>query len=262
MIPISGKRILTGINSLVYLYMLSPILIIIPVSFTTRQYVVFPPTGFTLRWYNNFFSSDELVHSLWVSIRLSVTATIITTVIGTMAAIALTRYRFPGRDGLRTFFMSPIIVPGLVLGIAMLIFFSQTFLRGTFWALLLAHIIVTTPYVVRTVSASLFGMDRMLEQAAQSLGATQLVAFRTVTLPLLKPGIIAASILAFVQSFDELVISLFLTGPRLSTLPVQIFHYLEYNSDPTIAAISVVLVIFSTTVVLLTERYVGFSQFL
>jgi putative spermidine/putrescine transport system permease protein len=261
-IPISGKRFLAGANAVILLYMLAPILVIIPVSFGTQQYVVFPPTGFTLRWYEHFFTSPELVDSLFLSIRLAVLATVLATILGTMAAVALVRYRVPGREALRAFFMSPIVVPGLVLGIAMLMFFSKTFLRSSFWALLLAHITVIMPYVIRTVSASLVGVDRTLEQAAESLGAPPFVAFRTVTLPLLKPGLIAASILAFVQSFDELVMSLFLTGPRVSTLPVQIFHYLEYNSDPTIAAISVVLILFSTTLVLLTERFVGFSQFL
>jgi len=123
-------------------------------------------------------------------------------------------------------------------------------------------VIVILPYVIRVVSANLVGLDIRIDHAAQSLGATRLEVFRTVTLPLLRPGIVAGAMLAFVQSFDELIVSLFLTGPQLSTLPVKIYHYIEFNSDPTIAALSVVVVVISATVILVTERFVGLSRFL
>ena len=247
---------------LIYCFMLAPVLIVFPISVTAQQYVVFPPTGFTLRWYENFLDSDEFMSALYLSLRLTVSATLIATIIGTAAAVALVRYRFPGQQALKAFFVSPIIVPGLVLGIAMLIFFGPTLLHGTFAALLIAHVVVILPYVIRVVSANLVGLDIRIEHAAQSLGATRLQVFGTVTLPLLRPGIVAGAMLAFVQSFDELIVSLFLTGPQLSTLPVKIYHYIEYNSDPTIAAISVVVVVISATVILLTERFVGLSRFL
>ena len=256
------KWVLPSCVFLIYCYMLAPVLIVFPISITEQQYVVFPPTGFTLKWYESFFNSQEFVQSLYLSLRLSVSATVIATVLGTAVAVALVRHRFPGQAPLKAFFISPIIVPGLVLGLAMLIFFGPTLLQGTFTALLIAHIVVILPYVIRVVSANLVGLDIRLDQAAQSLGASRLQVFRTITLPLLRPGIIAGAILAFVQSFDELVVSLFLTGPNLSTLPVSIYHYIEYNSDPTIAAISVIVVVISTTVILLTERIVGLSQFL
>jgi putative spermidine/putrescine transport system permease protein len=140
-------------------------------------------------------------------------------------------------------------------------FLSKTIFSGRFGGLLIAHVVVAFPYVIRTVSASLVGFDRALEEAGASLGAAPLTVFRTITLPLLKPGIMAGAIFAYVTSFDELVMTLFLAGPRLTTLPVQIFNYLEYTSDPTIAAISVVLVAITTGAVLITERIVGFSQF-
>ncbi len=247
---------------LIYCFMLAPVLIVFPISFTEQQYVVFPPTGFTLRWYENFLDSDEFISALYLSLRLTVAATLIATVLGTAAAVALVRYRFPGQQALKAFFVSPIIVPGLVLGIAMLIFFGPTLLHGTFAALLIAHVVVVLPYVIRVVSANLMGMDIRIDQAAQSLGATRLHVLRTITLPLLRPGIVAGAMLAFVQSFDELIVSLFLTGPQLSTLPVKIYHYIEFNSDPTIAAISVVVVVISATVILVTERFVGLSRFL
>ena len=256
-----SRPLLLAVNVLVYAFILAPILIVIPVSFSETQYVVFPPQGLSLRWYANFFGTRELADSLWTSLHLAAWTTVISTVFGTMAALALVRYRYRGRETLRTLFMAPIVMPRLVLGIAFLLFFSKTFLSGRFAGLLVAHVVVALPYVVRTVGASLVGLDRSLEEAATSLGASPWLTFRTVTLPLLKPGILAGAIFAFVTSFDELVASLFLTGPRLTTLPVQIYTYIEYTSDPTIAAISVVLIVFTTAVVLVTERIVGFSQF-
>ena len=250
-----------GVNVVVYTFILAPILVIIPVSFSETQYLVFPPQGFSLRWYVNFFKTRELTTSLGTTLHLAVWTTVSATVTGTMVAIAIVRHRFRGRETIRTLLMAPIVMPRLVLGIAFLLFFSKTVLSGTFGALLAAHLVVALPYVVRTVGASLVGLDRSLEEAAMSLGAAPWLTFRTVTLPLLKPGIMAGAIFAFVTSFDELVVSLFLTGPNLTTLPVQIYNYIEYTSDPTIAAISVVLIVFTSLVVLITERIVGFGQF-
>ncbi len=255
------RALLLGGNTLVYLLMLAPILVVVPVSFSEQAYLVFPPRGFSLRWYANFFATRELTDALWLSLHLAAWTTAISTVLGTMAALGLTRYRYPGRRALRELFLTPIVMPRLVLGIAFLMFLSRTVLAGRFGGLLLAHVVVAFPYVIRTVSASLTGLDRALEEAGASLGAAPLTVFRTITLPLLKPGIIAGAIFAYVTSFDELVMTLFLAGPRLTTLPVQIFNYLEYTSDPTIAAISVVLVLITTVAVLVTERIVGFGRF-
>jgi putative spermidine/putrescine transport system permease protein len=246
-------------QGVVYLYLLAPILIVIPVSFSEASYLVFPPRGFSWRWYVNFFSLRELTDALVLSARLAVSVTLASTVIGTMAAFALVRYRFVGRDLLWTVFLSPMVLPAVVLGIGFLIFFSRTRLVHSFWSLFFAHLVVTLPYVIRTVSATLQGFPRVLEEAAASLGASPSTAFRTVTLPVIKPGIMAGAIFAFIISFDELVISIFLTGPRLSTLPVQIYNYIEFTSDPTIAAISVILILFTTVAVTLLERFVGFS---
>ena len=232
-----------------------------PVSFSAAAFVVFPPRGLSLRWYVNFLTSRELTEALWLSVRLGVAVTLAATVAGTLAALALTRYRLPGREAIRTFLMAPIVLPGIVLGIALLIFLNRTPLAQSFGGLFAAHLVVALPYVVRTVAATLEGFDRIVEEAAASLGAPPLAAFWTVTLPLIKPGVIAGATFAFITSFDELVVSLFLTGPRLSTLPVQIYNYIEFASDPTIAAISVLLIVFTTAVVLLVERVVGFTRF-
>jgi putative spermidine/putrescine transport system permease protein len=258
---IGGRQLLGAANALIYLYLLAPILIVIPVSFSAAAFVVFPPRGFSLRWYVNFLQSRELTEAFGLSLRLAVAVTVAATVAGTMAALALVRYRLPGRELIRTFLMAPIVLPGVVLGIALLIFLNRTPLALSFGGLFAAHLVVTVPYVIRTVSATLEGLDRRVEEAAASLGAPPFTLFRTVTLPLIKPGVIAGAIFAFITSFDELVVSLFLTGPRLSTLPVQIYNYIEFASDPTIAAISVLLIVFTTGVVLLVERMVGFTRF-
>lgn len=256
-----GRFVNATFQTIVYLYLLAPILIVIPVSFSEASYLVFPPRGFSWRWYVNFFSLRELTDALALSARLAASVTAASTVIGTMAAFALVRYRFTGRDLLRTIFLSPMVLPGVVLGIGFLIFFSRTRLIHSFWSLFFAHLVVTLPYVIRTVSATLQGFPRVLEEAAASLGAPPWTGFRTVTLPVIKPGIMAGAIFAFIISFDELIISIFLTGPRLSTLPVQIYNYIEFTSDPTIAAISVILILLTTGAVTLLERFVGFSRF-
>ncbi len=255
------RRVLGVVNGLIFLYLLAPILILVPVSFSDTAFVVFPPQGFSLRWYANFFAIRELTEALTLSLRLAATVTVAAAVVGTLAALALVRYRVPGREALRTFLLAPLVLPGVVLGIAFLVFFSRTPLSQTFWSLACAHLVVALPYVVRTVSATLQGVDQTLEEAAASLGAAPVAAFWTVTLPLIKPGVIAGATFAFITSFDELVVSLFLTGPRLSTLPVQIYNYIEFTSDPTIAAISVLLVVLTVGGVLLVERLVGFTRF-
>ena len=258
---LGGRQLLGVTNALIYLYLLAPILIVIPVSFSAAAFVVFPPRGFSLRWYVNFLQSRELTEAFELSLRLAVAVTVTATIAGTLAALALVRYRLPGRELIRTCLMAPVVLPGVVLGIALLIFLNRTPLALSFGGLFAAHLVVTLPYVIRTVSATLEGLDRRVEEAAASLGAPPVTLFRTVTLPLVKPGVIAGAIFAFITSFDELVVSLFLTGPRLSTLPVQIYNYIEFASDPTIAAISVLLIVFTAGVVLLVERVVGFTRF-
>lgn len=249
------------VNILICLYLLAPILVVIPVSFSNTEFIVFPPRGFSLRWYANFFTIPELTESLWLSVRLAIGITIVATTLGTMASIALVRHRFRGQQLIRSLVMAPMVLPSIVLGIGLLVFLARARLSGTFTGLFFAHLVLTLPYVIRTVSASLQGFELVLEEAAASLGASPLVVIRTVILPLVKPGVMAGAIFAFITSFDEVVVSIFLTGPRLSTLPVQIYNYVQYSSDPTIAAISVLLIVLTTTLVVLVDRFVGFTRF-
>lgn len=266
--PWDGARLaLWCLNGLIGLFLLAPIVVVIAASFSDRAYLVFPPQGFSLRWYAYFFGSREFTSALWLSVQLGLLATAISTTVGVMASLALATARFRGAETLRGLFSAPLMVPGIVVGIAMLIYYNRVSfggitLGGSFASLLLAHVSLTLPYVVRIVSAGLQSFDRSIEEAALNLGAGPLRALLTVTLPLIKGSVLAAAIFAFIISFDEVVVTLFLAGPRLTTLPVRIYNYIEYTSDPSIAAISTILVALTTLVVLVVDRFVGFTRFL
>jgi putative spermidine/putrescine transport system permease protein len=253
------KRIALAVNVLIYLFILSPILITIPASFNDSVLVAAVPQHLSLRWSRNFLATPELVGAMGLSFRLATVSTVFALVLGTLAALALVRFRFPGRNTARALVMSPMVIPGLILGLALLIFFTRVGLAGSFTSLVLAHVVVALPYSIRMLTAGLQGMDSALVEAAMSLGARPTVAFRTVTLPLLKSAMLASAIFAFVTSLDELVVTLFLTGPRLSTLPVEMYNYIEVTSDPTIAAISVLLIVFTSALVLALEKLIGFG---
>jgi putative spermidine/putrescine transport system permease protein len=255
------RTIATTINGLIYLFILAPILITIPASFSDSQFIAALPQGLSLRWYRHFFETPGLTGAMVLSFRLASLATIIALVIGTLAAFALVHYRFRGRGAMRALAMSPMIIPGLILGLALLIFFTRIGVAGSFTSLLIAHVVIAVPYAIRTISASLSGLDKRLTEAAASLGATPIATFRTVTLPLLKAGLLASAVFTFVTSLDELIVTLFLVGPRLSTLPVEMYNYIEFTSDPTIAAISVLLIALTSVIVLAAERLIGFGDF-
>ncbi len=231
------------IDILILFYLVVPVLIVIISSFSAEPYVVFPPKTLSLRWYHNFIKSLEFTSALKISFLLALTCSFCSLAIGIPASIALVRFRYRGREFLNSLFVSPITFPGIVLGIALLIFYSNHSIPRNFWGLLFAHMVVTIPFVIKMISGSLYADIGILEEAAQSLGATPLKTFFLVTLPLIKSGVIAAGIFAYIISFDELVITIFIAGPRTATLPIRIFSYLEYTSDPTIAAISTFLIL-------------------
>lgn len=243
---------------LVYLFLLAPIIVIVIISFSDGKYLVFPPTGFSLRWYRQFFSEPGFVRALRTSLALGSITAAVSSVMGILASIALVKYRFRGRDFLNTFFLSPLTFPSIVLAIAMAVFYAKAGMSGSFASLVFAHVVVTVPYVIRTVSATLYGFDNVLLEAAANLGANPWQAFYRVMLPLIKAGVIAGAIFAFIISFDELVVTLFVAGPRMTTLPVKIFNYIEYTSDPTIAAISAIIVLVMLVIgALMPRAFVG-----
>jgi putative spermidine/putrescine transport system permease protein len=238
----ASGAVLWLVNGIIVLYLLAPIVVVVATAFTTTAYPVFPPRGFTLKWFAKFMATEEFRSGMRLSFVLALASTAVAVALGTLTALALARYRVRALAALSAFVLSPILFPGIVLGLALLIYFHQTGLAGSFWSLAAAHAVLTTPFVIRMVMASLGELDPSLEEAARNLGAGWWGTFFLVTLPLIRPGVLAGAIFAFIISFDELVITLFIAGPKLTTLPIRIFTYVEYASDPTISAISTTLI--------------------
>jgi putative spermidine/putrescine transport system permease protein len=245
-----------------YLFLLSPLIIIVVVSFNAESYLSFPPQQWGPRWYGDLLANADFVNGFKVSVALAAVTMVGATAIGVPAALAVTRYRFPGRDLFVTFFTLPLMVPGVILGLGLLLVLSRVHLTATYPGLFAAHLVVTTPFVVRTVSTGLLTLSGDVEEAAQSLGATPWKTFWRITLPLIAPSVIAGAAIAFLVSFDEVVLTLFLVGPRLTTLPVEVFQYVQFRTDPLVAALSVVLVAISISGMFLIERVLGLRRVL
>lgn len=241
----------------VLIFLLLPIVIVIPLAFSQDASMVFPPSGMSLKWFERAIARPEFVTAFWLSAQLAVLSTAISLTLGGLAAYALVRFRFMGRSLYMGLFLSPLIVPTVVLAIALTMIFAQLGLLRNFWGLVIAHVIITLPYTVRVLSASLSEIGRDVEEAAMILGATPMRMLIHVLLPLLRPGIISAGVFALIISFDEFTITLFVSGPGLYTLPIEIFNYAEFYSDPTIAAISALLILFSAIGIIIIERFVG-----
>lgn len=246
---------------LLYFFLLGPFLIIFAASFGEQNSLAFPPQGFSLRWFDNIFRTRQFIDSFWTSLELGLLATALSLILGIPVAYAITRFHFRGSGTVETIFSMPILVPGLVVGVSMLSFFVVFGRLPVFTTLLIAHTAILFPYSVRVVSVSLRNLDPAIEEAAVSLGANRLRGFLLVVLPNIQAGIAAAFILGFITSFNNVPVSLFLSGPGIETLPVSMLSYMEYYFDPTIAALSTLLIIFSVTLVQAAERVLGLSQF-
>lgn len=256
----TGWGLRLGVGA-IYAFLLLPLVIVVAAAFNAGNYFTFPPQGFSLKWFANFFRRREFLEALRLSIELGIWTAALSTVAGTLAAIILVRGRFRGRDFFNAYVTSPLLLPQILTGVALLQYFSLLGLAHTYWALLIGHVVVTTPYVVRTVSATLYNFDLALEEAAQSLGASPVRAFLEVTLGIIKPGVVAGAIFAFAISFDNFTISLFLTSPGLTPLPIELFAYLKYSFDPTAAAVSAVAIGITLVLMLLIARFMGLEEF-
>lgn len=238
-----------------------PVIIVVLASFTTTSFLTVPPRGFTLDWYVRVLNDPSYIRAITFSLQLAVAATFFSLVVGTAAAYALVRRKVPGSDLIATILMAPLVFPAVVIAVALLQFYTLVGVRGTFGAIVAAHVLITIPYVVRSVLASLGGADPTLEDAARTLGASSWNAFRKVTLPLIRPGLVAGGIFSFIVSFDNVPVSIFLVGIRQQTLPVKIFTAVEHGVDPGVAAISTLLIITTGLGLVLAERWVGFHRF-
>ena len=232
------------------LFMLAPLILVIVDSVNPSTYGTFPLTGITARWYEHVFSVPEFRSGLSNSLVVAVGATGIALFLGTPAAYGLTRYRFRGRELARSFLLLPIIVPAIVFGAALFLLYIRIGLYGTLTGLILGHALLGVPFVVSIVAASLLTFSRDHEEAAMDLGANPLVTFLRVTVPSIRTGLVVAGLFAFVTSFDQVEVSLFLTRPKNNTLPIAMFNYEQNYQDPTLAAISTILIGFTVVLVL------------
>ena len=235
----------------IFLFLIAPLFIVIPISFSSARYLEFPPSEFSLQWYRNFFGTDEWIRAALNSIKIAIITSILSTILGIPAAMALTRNRFKGGQALQSLLISPMITPVIIFAIAVYFLFANLHLIGGITPLVISHTVLAIPIVLVTVSASLQGFDLTLEQAAMSLGANRLETFFLVTFPLIKPGVISGALFAFITSFDEVVLALFVSTYRSLTLPKHMWSAMRQEIDPTIAAASSLLVTLSILIIFL-----------
>ena len=254
---LTGATAAKALSVAVYVFLLAPLVVVVLASFNSADFLSFPPRGFSLRWYRALWESEVWGDSFRLSLLLTAVVTPLALIIGTLAAYALVRYSFPGKGAIATLVMAPLVMPQIVLGIALLNYMSELGLVGSLTGLILGHLVVTLPFTVRLVSISVHNLDPALERAAQNLGATPLQTFWRVTLPLLRPGIVAGAIFAAIISFGELAVTLLIAGARTTTLPLRIFNYTEYNFDPTINAVSTIFVVLALVLIIVLDRLIG-----
>ncbi len=237
----------------VLVYLLTPILVMIPLSFSDSSFLAYPIPGWSLKWYDNLFHSDEWVRATRNSFIVAPAATIIATTLGTLAAVGLSRADFPFKGLLMSVLIAPMVVPIVVVGVAAYLFFAPLGLADTYIGLIVVHAALGAPFVLTTVLATLTGFNHNLTRASLSLGETPLRTFFRITLPVIAPGVISGALFAFATSFDEVVVTLFLAGADQTTLPRQMFTGIRENISPTIAAVATLLILFTTSLLLVME---------
>ncbi len=258
--PSAGRVLFLVLVVLMYLFLLAPLLIVVVISFSSNQYISFPPEGFTLKWYELLPTKTQFLTGLQTSLITAGISTVIVLLIGVPAALAINRYEFRGKAVVESFFLSPLLVPSIVIALGLVLLLGPVGLTNTYLSIILGHIGITIPYLMRTTLISLATSDTSCEEAARVLGAPGLTVFRRITLPIIAPGVIAGAVLAFIVSFDETVISLFVAESGKPTLPVQVMRYVENSADAVVAALSVILILFSVLVVIIVERLTGLRK--
>jgi len=253
-------RFITAVTIVLLIFMVAPLVVVVALSITPSKLAMFPPTGFTLEWYAKVLATEKFRHSFMVSASLAAGATILSLVIGTPAAMAINKNVLPGSRLIETLLLSPMILPILITGLALFQFMAAQGMRSTGWNLLIGHAIITLPYMMRTVTASLKQIDHSLEEAASTLGAPPLTVFFKVTVPQIAPGILAGCLFAFMISFDDFPISLWLADARIEPLPIYLHHQMSTVFDPSIAAMSALMIATGIIVVILLEKLVGLRK--
>lgn len=250
----------------IFVFIIAPLLTIVWASFFADKILTFPPTGYTVSWYARAWELADFANGFLMSLKIGVCATIASLVLGVPAALAIERFPFPGRETVRQLLLSPMYVPAIVAGAAVYIYFveleilTEFQLAATFSGLVIAHALVALPWTMRLVCASLVSANASSEEAARSLGANAFQTFFLVTLPIIRPGMIAAAMFSFIASFSDLEKSLFLVGPGKTTLPIAIINYLEWNLDPTISAVATVQILIIGAALIVSDRFVKLGK--
>lgn len=256
-IPGAAARIAGGA---IFIFLALPIIVIVFSAFSPTAFPEVPPTGFSLRWFGEVFANQGWIRAIRTSLFLLVVVTPITVVLGTLAAYSLHQMRNRAASLLQSFLMSPLMLPQIVLGISLLYVFSALGVNGSIWTMALGQCVIALPYVVRCVNASIAGFDGRLIDASMSLGASAGYTMRRITLPLIRPGIIAGAVFAAVTSFGEVSISLFLSSASNTPVSVRIFNYIAQTFDPAVTAVSVIFVVASIVVLVILDRTVGLAK--
>nr|WP_255699853.1 ABC transporter permease [Jiella avicenniae] len=242
--------------------MLAPLVVVVGVAFTPEGFLEFPPSGISLRWFQAILDNPDFIDAAIVSLQLGAASATIATAICIPAGLAIGGGRFAGRDALQALFLSPLTVPTVVLGIAFLRFLSMMGLNGTFGGLVFCHVVIIVPFVLRLVLASVTGLDPSIARAATSLGADGWTVFRRITLPAIIPGVVGGWVLAFITSFDELTVTVFIVNPATTTLPVKLFSHITQTTDPLVASVSTVAILFTVALMLIVDRIYGLDRLL
>lgn len=244
------------------LFMLTPLVMVALVSFTDKGYVSMPFGGASWRWYRAILDATDFIDAFWRSVGLATAAATLATLLAVPAGMAIAWHRFPGREAILGLLLSPLMVPHVVLGIALLRMLTQMGASSTLWGLTVAHTVIVLPFALRLVVAASTGFDRSVAQAAQSLGASGWTVFWRVELPQMWPGVTGGWLMAFINSFDELTMSIFVASAATQTLPVKMYNHIAHTIDPLLASVSTVLILLTLVLMLALDRFYGLDRVL
>ena len=241
-------------------FMLAPLVVVVLVAFTPEGYLSLPVHGPSLRWFRAIADYPEFIDGFWISLRLGLASATLATLVLLPASLAIGRTRFAGRDAILAFAMSPLMVPAVVMGVALLRFLTLLGIQGTFGGLVLCHAVVVGPYVLRMLLAAIVGLDANIERAAVALGAGRFTTFRRVTLPMLLGGLAGGWVLAFIASFDELTVTVFVASPQVTPLPLRLFSHIAETTDPLVASVSAIILALTAALLILLDRLYGVDR--
>lgn len=249
-------------HTLFVIFTAAPLVVVCLVAFTPESHLSLPTTHVSLRWFRAIGDYPEFLRAFWQSVWLGALSSALAIAFAVPAALAIARYRFTGRDAVMALFQSPLMIPHVVLGIAFLRFFNEIGISGTFFGLLVSHIVIVFPFALRLTLASATGMNPAIEQAAVSLGAGEWTVLRRITLPLIVPGLASGWALAFINSFDEVTMTVFIATPGTETLPVRMFLYIQDNIDPLVTSVSACVIAVTVAALVLLDRFFGLETLL